>query len=598
MAFDTPVWAPDGTRLAVPDEEHGLWLVATGDGQARRLAVDPFAVIGDARFSPDGRFLAYDTTRATGALALHLLDLGSGRDVVATPPLESDHAPAFSADGRTLFFLSARHDHPVLSDRDDGPDIAASASDGLYRVALPAAPALPSPGLTDEAVPVITAPGVLSGGEMRGDTLFYTASPVGLVDGTLPGASSLHALDTGTGRDRVLATGAADAVISRDGSTVLLRRGGDWHRIDVLTGGDTPFGLGVSRITIDPRGDWAKGVDEAWHLDRDLFRDPAMRGLDWPAIGARYRALARLAGSHEDEVYVLGEMQGELSSSHMFVAGGSDDDEAPATPTALLGVDFAADPASGRYRLAHVYRGDPSRPRYRAPLAAPGLDVHDDDVLRAVDGQDLRVPDDPYRLLAGRADRPVRLTLSATTDGPARDVTVDPVSSEVAIRQLDWIRRNRARVDDLSQGRVGYVYLGDFAETGTEDFLRQYYAQVDRSGLVIDERWNTGGFTSQWVISVLRRPTDGIFVNRANGVTTLPGGRAPAAAHSSPRAKIAPRCVLTPPVAASIACSASRPMARRSSIERFLPALASVRLAGREPMRACSSSATGVACSK
>ena len=525
-AFATPIWSLDGTTLAVPDEEHALWLVTPRDGQARRVAMDPIATIGDATFSPDGRRLAYSTTRPTGARLLHLLDLASGRDVVATPPLESDHAPAFSADGRTLFFLSARHDRPVLSDRDQGPDIAAAESDGLYRVTLPSSS---SPGLTHDAVPVTAAPGVLSNPEMAGNTLFYTAAPADLVNGTLPGTPTLHALDPTTGRDRVVTAEADGAVVSRDGATVLLRREGDWRRLDTATGQVTPLDLSAWRITINPRADWAKGIDEAWHLDRNLFQDPAMRGLEWAGIGARYRALARLCGSHEDEVYLLGELQGELSSSHMFVAGGTDEDGPPANPTALLGVDFAADPASGRYRLAHVYRGDPSRPRYRAPLGAPGLDVHDGEILLAVDGQALHAPDDPYRLLAGHADRPERLTLSATTDGPTRDVTVDPLSSEVAIRQLDWTERNRARVNALSQGRVGYVYLGDFAEAGTEDFLRQYYAQADKPGLVIDERWNTGGFTSQWVISVLRGPQDGVFVNREGGVTPLPGSRPPPA---------------------------------------------------------------------
>ncbi|NPD68676.1 hypothetical protein HN018_22940 (plasmid) [Lichenicola cladoniae] len=116
-AFATPIWSPDGTTLAVPDEEHALWLVAPRDGHARRVAMDPIATIGDADFSPDGHRLAYSTTWPTSAYLLHLLDLGSGRNVVATPPLESDHAHAFFGDGRTLFFLSARQDRPVLSDR-------------------------------------------------------------------------------------------------------------------------------------------------------------------------------------------------------------------------------------------------------------------------------------------------------------------------------------------------------------------------------------------------------------------------------------------------------------------------------------------------
>ena len=197
-----------------------------------------------------------------------------------------------------------------------------------------------------------------------------------------------------------------------------------------------------------------------------------------------------------------------------------------ATPTALLGVDFIIDAHSGRYRLGHVYRGDPSRPQFRAPLGAADLNVHDGDVLLAIDGQELRVPDDPYRLLAAHSG-PVRLTLSGGPNGPRRDIAVDPVPSEVPIRQLDWIERNRARVDALSHGHVGYVYLGDFSEAGAEDFGRQYYAQTEKWGLVIDERWNTGGFTSQWVISVLRRLQLGTFRNREGGVTALPGSPRP-----------------------------------------------------------------------
>lgn len=217
----------------MPDEEHGLWLVTLRDGQVRRVAMDPIATIGDAVFSPDGHRLAYSTMRLTGARLLHLFDLTSGRDVVATPLLESDHAPAFSADGRTLFLLSARQDRPVLSDRDQGLDIAAAESDGLYRVKLPPSP---SSGLTRDAVPVTAAPGVLSNPEIAGNTLFYTAAPADLVNGTLPSTPTLHALDVMTGRDRVITAEADGAVVSRNGATVLLRRDGKWRRLDTATG--------------------------------------------------------------------------------------------------------------------------------------------------------------------------------------------------------------------------------------------------------------------------------------------------------------------------------------------------------------------------
>ncbi len=524
--FHVPIWSPDGAWLAVADAEHALWLVRADGGGAARIALDRYADIRDACFSPDGRRLAYSTTRATGLRALHLHDLATGRDDVASSPFDDDHAPAFAAND-SLLFLSARREYPVRADRDGGPDIVTAESDGLFRVALPPPGMASAGGLTHRAVPVATAPGVLSAPVVRGGRLFYRTAPPDLVAGTLPGPPpALRVLDLATGRDGAVADGD-DPVVSADGGTALLRRDGTWLRVDVATGAAAPLDLAAAVLAIDPRTVWRKDVDEAWHLDRDLFWDRSMNGLDWPAVGRHYATLARLSGSHEDAVFLLGEMEGELSASHFFVSGGDDGDARVSAPTALLGADFAPDPASGRYRLARIFRGDPSRPRFRSPLD-DGAAAHDGDTVLAIDGQDLRVPDDPYRLLPGRQG-PVTLTLAAADGAPSRTVEVLPVASEVPLRQLDWIERNRARVAARSGGRVGYVFLGNFSESGTEDFDRQFYAQTDRAGLVFDDRWNTGGDTSQWVISVLRRQLAGHFLDREGGMTTLPGSVPPTA---------------------------------------------------------------------
>lgn len=527
--FHTPIWSPDGKLLAVADAEHALWLVRTDGSGSVRIAIDPYADIRDAVFSPDNRRLAWSITRPTGLHALHLRDLATGREIVLSSSLDDDHAPAFTEDGRSMVFLSARREYPVLADRDQGPDIVTTESDGLFRVALPEAPAPASPasGLTDAATPLPTSPGVLTAPGVRGQTAFYEASMPGLVAGTVPGAPpALYALDLATGHDRVVAAGT-DAVLSRDGRAALLLRGDAWVRVDTATGRATPIDLGADRIAIDHRAAWRKDVDEAWRFDRDLFWDRHLRGLDWPAIGRHYAALAAHAASHEDVVFLLGLMQGELSTSHMFVADGDTGDNRTPVETALPGADLEPDRATGLVRLARIFRGDPSRPRFRGPLG-PGVDAHEGDLLRAIDGTVLASTDDPYRLLLGHRG-PVRLTLQSGSSGPVRTVTVDAVTSEIAIRQLDWVRRNRERVAALSRGRVGYVFVGDFAETGTEDFARQFYAQTDRAGLVIDDRWNRGGFTSQWVVNVLGRRRAGLFVDRERGVTPLPGSLAPPA---------------------------------------------------------------------
>jgi tricorn protease len=175
---------------------------------------------------------------------------------------------------------------------------------------------------------------------------------------------------------------------------------------------------------------------------------------------------------------------------------------------------------------SRVYRGDSSRRRFQAPLGDAALDVRDGDYLLAIDGQTLAAPADPYSLLLGKQGA-ISLTVARSASGPTRTIVVDATDDEGEIRKLDWIDNNRAMVDRLSGGKVGYIYLSDFEELGSEDFIRQFYPQTDQQGLVIDVRGNRGGFTSQWVLDLLRRVRAGTFINREGAVTALPGAVGP-----------------------------------------------------------------------
>lgn len=526
----TPRWSPDGRWLAVASGNKQLWLIGTITGKTGQIAFDPYAEIQDAAFSADSKRLAYSVTRANQTHALHLRDLARETDMVLSAPLESDHDPAFAADGQSLFFVSARREHPFVSDRDREGTIATLGSDGLYSATLPTAGADDAGAFATSARAVpITLPGGIADLQVHGDTLFYRETPLTGIDGELPGQThGLHAWSAAEGRDRLVADGAESYVLSPDGGSALVVRDGSFYVVEAKAEqpGEGALSLTQLRVAIDPSAERREMFEQAWRLDRDLFWDPTLGGMNWRTVHDQYAPLVTQARSHEDMIYLLGELQGELSTSHMFLGGGDSGDPRPAATTALIGADFALDPATGRYRLAYIYRGDQSRERFRAPLGDPALDVQDGDYLLAVNGEPLQAPVDPYRLLADRHGR-LTLTIARTPDGPARTLTVDPVASEVEIRKLDWIARNRAMVDRLSGGRVGYVYLSDFNALGSEDFLRQYYPQVDKAGMVIDDRSNRGGFTSQWVLDLLRRPQAGIFHNREGGITTLPGAIAP-----------------------------------------------------------------------
>ena len=526
----TPTWSPGGERLVVADAEHGLWLIDPATGASTLVHRDPVAEIRDASFSPDARWLAYSTTRTTGQQALHLYEFGSGRDVVVSDPLESDRSPVFGEDGRTLYFVSQRHEAPFTSDRGDETTISLLKSDGLYAAALAPSP-FPPPGpmrveptgLMARATALPVAPARIVSLEARGGRLFYETRPPALIGGELAGeTAALHAYDPVTRQDRVVVSDLDLHALSGDGRRVLFERDGAWRLASTDAGagtGETEASLTGLSARIEPRAEWAQMFERAWRLDRDLFFSRAMNGDDWGAVHDAYAPWVARLGSHDDFVYLLRELQGELATSHAFIGGPDPDDTEPRLRTPRLGLDLARDLASDRYRIAHIYQGDPTRERFRSPLASQ--DVRAGDLLLAIDGRPLRAPLDPDSLLAGRAGE-LSLTVAAGPDAPERTLKISPLRDDVDLRQHDWVEANRRRVDTLSGGRIGYIFMADFEARGSEDFARQFQGQLDKSALILDIRWNEGGFTSQAVLDVLRRARAGAFVNREGAAAPLP----------------------------------------------------------------------------
>jgi tricorn protease len=535
-----PTWSPDGRKLAVSNSDKELWLISAETGALHRVAQDPHGVILDAAFSPDHRWLAFSTQRLTGLRAIHVYEIASAKDTVVSSPMNSDFDPAFSKDGKYLYFVSCRHEFAVSSEIET--NFATLKTSGVYAASL--APDTPSPfgagsesvtgmasqaasldGLMQRAVALPIAPADISTLEVRGSQVYYHTQPPDNVGGNLPGeTSALHVFDTTARTDRVVVKDLNNYQLSADGKKVLYEQNGDWHLAD--TGTDHPrdarLALAGMRAHIDPRQEWEEMFNNAWRLERDLFFDPSMDGDNWQAIHDNYARLLPLLGSRDDLNYLIGEMQGELASSHMFIFGG--EDLAPVQQKAtLLGVDFELDSTSGRYRLARIFPGDNTRTMYRSPLTEPGMYVKQGDYLLAVNGQELKAPTNPYSALVNPSS-PLTLTVGSEPEGARRNIVVKPLRSEFSVRQQDWIEGNRQLVARLSNGKIGYVYLSDFDELGTLQFLRQYYAQTDKQAMILDERWNEGGHTSQWVLERLRRELAGGYLSRDGGTEALPGG--------------------------------------------------------------------------
>jgi len=495
--------------------------------------------------------------------------------------LNNDFSPVFDPRGRYLYFLSTRQENPTFSESE--LNFATLKMTGVYAATLSREAASPFAPRSDEGVaeekktaaegaagkkkdagarPEESGEGPWKAGasapirvdleglmgravrvpvqvasiqriDARDDRIFYLVTPSRTIEGMLPGEKpALRAYDLKKRKDSLVVEGTMDLALAADGTRVLYKGEKGYLVADTAGGGagpghggdDGPKALDLShmKLRIDPRQEWREMFGKAWRLERDFFYSTKMNGVDWAAVRESYASLLPLAGSRGDLNYLIGEMLGELGNSHTYVGGGDEMPPESRIGTAFLGTGFAPDRASGRYRLSHILEGDNTRESYRAPLRGPGVDAREGDFVLAIDGADLTTATDPSRLLVGKQSQTVRIELADSPGGKRREVVVQPVKTELSLREKDWIDHNRAVVDRLSHGQVGYIFLSDMSALGMEQFIRQFYPQLDRKALLIDDRWNGGGFIDQMVLERLRRVLVSLDVNRQRTPVTIP----------------------------------------------------------------------------
>jgi tricorn protease len=296
--------------------------------------------------------------------------------------------------------------------------------------------------------------------------------------------------------------------VSADGSKVLFSQKDSWaiaSADDLKPGNDNPgkgLNLGAMRTTIDPRGEWRQMYHETWRIERDFLYDPNTHGLSIPKIEAKYKPYLDNLGSRSEFTYLSTEMLGEITIGHMFMGGPRPHEDAP--KTGLLGADYKVE--NGRYRIVKILGGQNWTPGLASPLTLPGVYVKEGEYILAVNGREVHGTDNLYEAFDGTAGKQTVLRVGANADGTgARDVTVLPIDDEDGLRNLDWVESNRRKVDQLSGGKVAYVYMPNTGGAGYESFNRYFYAQLDKQALVLDERWNEGGFIADYVVDVLKR---------------------------------------------------------------------------------------------
>jgi tricorn protease len=278
--------------------------------------------------------------------------------------------------------------------------------------------------------------------------------------------------------------------------------------------GDGAISLNAMNAEIDPPQEWKQMFNEVWRQERDYFFQPSMNGVDWQKMHDKYAQLLPYVADRYSLTYILGDMIGELSNSHTYVGGGDYPDLHPVS-VGLLGVDFDLDQASGMYRIKKIYPGENWNAELRSPLTEPGIKVKEGDYLLAVNGRSLRAPQDPYELLVNTANDVVTLTVnSKASEEGAHNIQVKPINDEFNLRELNMITTNRKKVDEATGGKVGYVYLPDMGDDGLNEFVKQYFPQIRKEGIIIDVRYNGGGFVDELIFERLRRILSGMDAAR------------------------------------------------------------------------------------
>jgi tricorn protease len=274
-----------------------------------------------------------------------------------------------------------------------------------------------------------------------------------------------------------------------------------------------------------PSEEWRQIFHEVWRRYRDWFYEENMHGYDWEALRRQYEPWLKYVAHRSDLNYVISEMISELTVQHAYIEGG--DYVVPPRPrVALPGARFELDEKAKRFKIAKVFAGQNEEDIYRSPLTEIGVDVRAGEYVLAIDGEELKPNDDPYRLLRNKADRPVELTVNATPSlEGARKVSYRPITEENDLLYLDWITTNRKRVDELSKGRIGYLHVPDMGANGIREFIKWFYPQVRKEALIVDVRANGGGNVSRMLIERLRRQLLGTDFSRTdNQADTYPDG--------------------------------------------------------------------------
>ncbi len=554
-----PVWSADGKNIAYTDTDYNLWHINLETGKVIKAGTDLFAHPNREMqpvWSPDSKWIAYSRQLNSSYKAVFVYNIESGKTLQLTDGMADVLTPAWDINGKYMYILASTNyglGTGWLDMSSYDPDITRS----LYCIVLSAdekSPILPKSDdeeLIKEKAEKEDGKGSKKDEDKSDDKEGHKKDEISVkidIDGlagriialNMPNRNyvslvqgpensvfvmeaipnkrgvTAHKFDTKENKATEFLSNIQSAVNSSDGKNLLYQKGSSWAIVETKSKPkDSDGKLSTNlKIKIEPEKEYQQLFNDSWRFMRDFLYVDNVHGAPWDKIYEWYAPMVKHAKHRTDMNYIIDMISGEVSIGHSFVRGG-DMPDIDRVPIGLLGCDFEVE--NGFYKIKKIYKGESWNPTIKAPLSAPGIEVKEGDYLLAVNGVELKASTNIFSLFEQTSGRQVLLKVNATaTLKDAKEITVKPISSDRQLRSLDWIENNRRKVDQLSGGKLAYVYIPNTGNGGFESFNRYYFAQQDKKGVVLDERNNGGGSAADYMIDVMSRTLLGYFNSRAN----------------------------------------------------------------------------------
>ena len=547
-----PDWSPDGKYIAYSDTDYNIWILNLDTKKTSIVATDRYAHPNRTMnpvWSPDSKWIAFPKQLESHFKAIFAYNVDSKKTIQITDPIADAITPVWDTSGKYLYTLASTN-YGLQSGWLDmsNYDPAANLTRSLYAVVLSKndkAPNLPKNDMEDVKKEDENSKDKDKKEEEKKDNgitvtidedgIFDRAvaldmpdrNYVGLLKGpknkvfvaeAIPNATGLkvHTYDVEKNQASDFTDGVFQMVASEDRNSILLFQKGSW----VLTDASAPPKPGKDnlkldiKVKIDPKAEAHQIFKEGWRFMRDFLYVDNVHGAPWDDIYKWYAPWIDHVRHRTDLNYVVDIMSGEVAVGHSYVSGG-DFPDIDRVPVGLLGCDLKVE--NGTYRIAKIYTGERWNPNIISPLAQPGINVKEGDYILEINGQKLTSETNPYKLLEQTAWREISITISdKPSETDARTILVKPVNNERGLRTIDWMESNRRKVDELSNGKLAYVYVPNTGGPGFTAFNRYYFSQQDKKGVIIDERNNGGGSAADYMIDVMSRELLGYFNSKAN----------------------------------------------------------------------------------